>query len=113
MSDLQQRCHQHWDESLYDENGPPVEDADLSLWGTPFGLLKLQQAKITKLQAQHHANMRKGMEAAGFRWDDGPNGAGLICKYFTRGGGYYIDVGASTLIAEGKIKVKQAERSTN
>jgi len=30
-------------------------------------------------------------------------------KYFQRGGGYYIDVGASRLIIDGKIKVKQGQ----
>ena len=30
-------------------------------------------------------------------------------KYFQRGGGYYIDVGASQLIIDGKIKVKQGQ----
>ena len=33
-------------------------------------------------------------------------------KYFQRGGGYYIDVGASQLIADGKIKVKQGQEIT-
>ena len=30
-------------------------------------------------------------------------------KYFQRGGGYYIDVGASQLIIDGKIKMKQGQ----
>lgn len=30
-------------------------------------------------------------------------------KYLHRGGGYYIDVGASQLIADGKIKIKQGQ----
>lgn len=30
-------------------------------------------------------------------------------KYFQRGGGYYIDVGCSQLIIDGKIKVKQGQ----
>ena len=33
-------------------------------------------------------------------------------KYFQRGGGYYIDVGTSQLIADGKIKVKQGQEIT-
>ena len=33
-------------------------------------------------------------------------------KYFQRGGGYYIDVGASQLIADGKIKIKQGQEIT-
>ncbi|KAL9591376.1 MAG: hypothetical protein Q9179_007785, partial [Wetmoreana sp. 5 TL-2023] len=37
----------------------------------------------------------------------GIDGSGLFLKYLSRGGGYYIDVGASKLIIKGKIKVKQ------
>ena len=33
-------------------------------------------------------------------------------KYLRRGSGYYIDVGASDLIADGKIKLKSGVRST-
>ena len=38
--------------------------------------------------------------------DFGEDGSGLFMKYLRRGSGYYIDVGASDLIAEGKIKLK-------
>lgn len=31
----------------------------------------------------------------------------MFIKYLSRGGGYYIDVGASKLIADGRIKIKQ------
>ena len=51
----------------------------------------------------------EGLYRAGFKVDRGPNGAGLFFKYLQRGGGYYIDVGDSQLIADGKIKVKQGQ----
>jgi len=38
--------------------------------------------------------------------DFGDDGSGLFMKYLRRGSGYYIDVGASELIADGKIKLK-------
>ncbi|KAF1846462.1 FAD/NAD(P)-binding domain-containing protein [Cucurbitaria berberidis CBS 394.84] len=94
---------------LYDEDGPPVEDADLFLWSLPSELFKTQQIKLTKLQAEHDKKTLDGLRAAGFKTDDGPMGSGLIMKYFQRGGGYYIDVGASQLIIDGKIKVKQGQ----
>lgn len=53
------------------------------------------------------ASLRAGLKKAGFAQDAGPDGAGLFLKYLTRGGGYYIDVGASRLIIEGRIKMKQ------
>ena len=38
--------------------------------------------------------------------DFGDDESGLFMKYLRRGSGYYIDVGASELIASGKIKLK-------
>lgn len=50
----------------------------------------------------------EGLERAGFKLDFGINGAGISRQYMTRGGGYYIDVGCSQLIIDGKVKVKQS-----
>ncbi|KAL1967110.1 hypothetical protein VTN77DRAFT_3634 [Rasamsonia byssochlamydoides] len=97
---------------LYDENGPPVDDADLWLWSLPSEILKAQQIKITALQNQRDAKTLEGLQKAGFKLDNGPNDAGLFFKYFQRGGGYYIDVGASQLIIDGKIKIKQGQEIT-
>ncbi|KAF1838033.1 FAD/NAD(P)-binding domain-containing protein [Decorospora gaudefroyi] len=94
---------------LFDQDGPPVDDADLTQWGVPSELLKLQQLKLTKVQAEHDKKIHDGLRAAGFGLDSGPMDAGLFIKYFQRGGGYYIDVGASQLIIDGKIKIKQGQ----
>jgi cation diffusion facilitator CzcD-associated flavoprotein CzcO len=45
--------------------------------------------------------------AVGFEVDT-EHRTGWLMKYFTRGGGYYIDVGASDVIASGGIKVLQS-----
>ncbi|KAF2029669.1 FAD/NAD(P)-binding domain-containing protein [Setomelanomma holmii] len=94
---------------LYDEDAPPTEDADLFLWSIPGELFKAQQIKVTKVQAEHDKKILDGLAAAGFKTDSGPMGSGLLMKYFQRGGGYYIDVGASQLVVDGKIKVKQGQ----
>ncbi|KAF1937599.1 FAD/NAD(P)-binding domain-containing protein [Clathrospora elynae] len=94
---------------LYDQDSPPVDDADLFFWSMPSALLKAQQIKVTKVQAEHDKNIHDGLRAAGFGLDSGPMDSGLLIKYFQRGGGYYIDVGASQLIIDGKIKVKQGQ----
>lgn len=97
---------------LYDENGPPVEDADMYLHSMPSEILKALQVKVTELQAKNDAATLDGLEKAGFKLDRGPDDAGLFMKYFQRGGGYYIDVGASQLIVDGKIKVKHGQEIT-
>ncbi|MGH3769838.1 MAG: flavin-containing monooxygenase [Pseudonocardiaceae bacterium] len=92
---------------LYEESGPPVEEADLMLSSFPIPLIGQLHVGATKILAEMDAELLAGLERAGFKLDFGEDGSGLMMKYLTRGGGYYIDVGASTLIAEGKIKIKQ------
>lgn len=94
---------------LYDEQGPPVEDADVAFWSIPSSVLKSIHQDVTEAQNKHDAELLTGLEKAGFKLDQGPDGAGLFMKYFQRGGGYYIDVGASQLIIDGKIKIKQGQ----
>jgi hypothetical protein len=94
---------------LYEEGGPPTEDADLYLNSIPPPLFKAQQVKLTKLMNQNDAKTLEGLEKAGFKVDMGPMDAGLMMKYFQRGGGYYIDVGGSQLIIDGKVNVKQGQ----
>jgi cation diffusion facilitator CzcD-associated flavoprotein CzcO len=94
---------------VYDEDGPPVDDADMWLHSLPSEVLKALQVKLTARQAEFDAKTLKGLEKAGFKLDRGPEDAGLFMKYFQRGGGYYIDVGGSQLIVDGKIKVKQGQ----
>lgn len=94
---------------VYEEGGPPVDDADLIVHSLPTSVLKANHVKQGELQVEMDKEILEGLERAGFKVDRGPDEAGLLFKYFQRGGGYYIDVGASKLIAEGKIKVKQGQ----
>ena len=52
------------------------------------------------------ADLYARLERAGFMLDFGEDESGLGMKYLRRGSGYYIDVGASDLIASGEIKLK-------
>ncbi|KAL4885447.1 hypothetical protein BJY04DRAFT_134516 [Aspergillus karnatakaensis] len=94
---------------LYEEDGPQVDDADLFLYSIPSEQFKAQQVKITKLENDNDKELLDGLAKAGFRVDRGPDDAGLLIKYWQRGGGYTIEVGAGKLITEGKVKVKQGQ----
>ncbi|KAI0204251.1 hypothetical protein F4808DRAFT_448905 [Astrocystis sublimbata] len=94
---------------VYYENGPPVDDADILLHGLPLPVLKAIHVDVARRQAECDKEVLEGLARAGFKVDRGPDDAGLFFKYFQRGGGYYIDVGASQLIADGKIKVKHGQ----
>ena len=45
----------------------------------------------------------------GSTWTWGDDGSGLFMKYLRRGSGYYIDVGAAELIADGSIKLAHGQ----
>lgn len=94
---------------LFEEQGPAVDDADMLLHGIPLSVLKANSIKVCEAQAEADKETLEGLDRVGFKVDRGPDGAGLFIKYFQRGGGYYIDVGASKLIADGMIKVKQGQ----
>lgn len=94
---------------IYSEGGPPVDDADVWVYGQPSEIFKAAEVATVNKQAENDAATLAGLEKAGFKTDKGPDDTGLTMKYFQRGGGYYIDVGASQLIIDGKIKVKQGQ----
>ena len=94
---------------LYEEGGPETEDADLMFMSIPNAMLKRMHQDATSEISRRDEPLLKGLEKAGFKLDSGPDDAGFFMKYFQRGGGYYIDVGCSQLIIDGKIKIKQGQ----
>lgn len=93
---------------LYEEHGPPTEEADVYGQSLPIPVqFALNVAMTQKIKAAEKVEL-EGLEKAGFKLDYGEDGSGIYRKYITRGGGYYIDVGASQLIIDGKIKVVQS-----
>ena len=95
--------------SLYSEDGPALEDSDMLSWGSPSEVMKAVHRDVMVAQAAYDGEVLAGLERAGFKTDRGPEGAGLFFKYLQRGGGYYIDVGASRLIIDGKVKVQHGK----
>ncbi len=88
------------------ENGITTDKADLIFASIPYKIMHTFQIPIYEEMAKRDADFYKRLEKAGFILDFGDDGSGLFMKYLRRGSGYYIDVGASELIADGKIKLK-------
>lgn len=95
-------------EGLYDEHGPPTEDADVFGQSLPIPVQFALNVGMTDRIKAAEASTIQGLERAGFKLDYCNDGSGIYRKYITRGGGYYLDVGASQLIIDGKIKVEQS-----
>ncbi len=86
--------------------GVTTERADLTLASLPFKVMAQLQKPVYEQVAQMDAEFYEGLRKAGFLLDFGEDGTGLSLKYMRRGSGYYIDVGASELIANGSIRLR-------
>ncbi len=99
--------------ALYSEeavrNGVTTEKADLIFASLPYSILHEFQIPAYEEMKRRDADFYKGLEGAGFWLDWGDDGSGLFMKYLRRGSGYYIDVGASQLIIDGKVKLKRGQ----
>lgn len=101
--------------SLYSEeavaNGVTTQKADMIFASIPYHILHEFQIPLYEQMRERDADFYAGLEKAGFKLDWGADGSGLFMKYLRRGSGYYIDVGASQLIIDGKIKLKPGQVS--
>lgn len=98
---------------LYDKtylgDGPPVEIRDLLNASVPLEVVKASHKLITQEVRELDAPLLTRLEQAGFRLEFGEDGTGWPLKFRTRGGGYYFNVGCSELIADGRIRLIQAD----
>ena len=86
--------------------GITTEVADLTVASIPFRLLPLLQRPVYEEIRKRDAWLYEGLAKAGFLFDFGDDGSGIHSTYLRRGAGYYIDVGASQLIIDGRIKLR-------
>lgn len=86
--------------------GIDTDTADLLAASLPYAVLPELHRPLWAGIAAEDAAFYDRLRAAGFLLDFGEDGSGLSLKYLRRGSGYYIDVGASELIATGAIKLR-------
>ena len=95
---------------LYSEqaikNGIDHHKADLIFASVPYQIMHTFHIPVYEEMKKREADLYGRLEKAGFMLDFGEDGSGLFMKYLRRGSGYYIDVGASELVANGSIKLK-------
>jgi putative flavoprotein involved in K+ transport len=91
------------------ESGMTTEKADLTFASLPYRIMHEFQTPIYDAIRERDKQFYDRLTAAGFDLDWGDDGSGLFMKYLRRGSGYYIDVGASDLIADGTIKLAHGQ----
>ena len=87
------------------EAGITTDVADLLFASIPYRIMPTFHIPVYQEIARRDADLYERLARAGFLLDFGDDGSGLFMKYLRRGSGYYIDVGASELIADGRIKL--------
>jgi putative flavoprotein involved in K+ transport len=95
--------------ALYSEqavsSGITTEKADMIFASLPYRIMHEFQIPLYDQMRERDKDFYDRLQRAGFQLDWGEDGSGLFMKYLRRGSGYYIDVGASELVASGDIKL--------
>lgn len=98
-----------WD-ALYSEaavaGGMDTDTADLIVASAPFKLMPDRLVPANDKIRERDRDLYDGLESIGFQYDFGEDGTGIGGAYASRGGGYYIEVGASALLIDGEIALK-------
>jgi len=98
---------------LYSERavaaGVTTEKADLIFASLPYRIMHEFQIPLYEQMAERDKDFYDRLEKAGFELDWGDDGSGLFMKYLRRGSGYYIDVGAAELVANGEVRLAHGQ----
>jgi putative flavoprotein involved in K+ transport len=99
--------------ALYSEQavaaGVTTEKADLIFASLPYRIMHQFQIPLYEQMRERDKDFYQRLEAAGFEHDWGDDGSGLFMKYLRRGSGYYIDVGAADLVANGDVHLAHGQ----
>ncbi|NMJ41501.1 NAD(P)/FAD-dependent oxidoreductase [Roseomonas sp. JC162] len=86
--------------------GITTEQADFMAASRPYAMVaELHRALYRDIRV-HDAEFYARLEKVGFMLDFGEDDTGLSMKYLRRASGYYIDVGASELVASGEVALR-------
>lgn len=85
--------------------------ADLIFASIPYKVLPEFHKPAFEQIRQQDAGFYQSLTDAGFDLDFGDDDSGLFLKYLRRGSGYYINIGASELVADGSIALAKGEVS--
>ncbi|MGY1773731.1 flavin-containing monooxygenase [Blastococcus sp. SYSU D00813] len=91
---------------MYDGSGPPTEVADLLSASFPFNALPPLQRAVTAQMTAMDKPLLDRLEKAGFALNSGIDDTGALGLFLQKGGGYYVNVGCSELIADGEIAIR-------
>lgn len=95
--------------TLYKE-GRSIDEVDIVSIANDFDATLASYREFARIVTEMDKDLLAGLEKVGFRTDQGYLGGGYFANYLHRGGGYYLNVGASEYIVDGRIKLMQNDR---
>ena len=84
----------------------PIEDIDIITASVPYDLVRRLHGPLSRQMAYEDRDLHDRLRKVGFALDNGEDDTGFFLKLLRRLSGYYLNVGASDLIADGRIKLK-------
>jgi putative flavoprotein involved in K+ transport len=93
---------------LYRQNDGvrPITDTDLMAASVPYPLLARLHQPLSRQMMEDDKELLAGLRKIGFLLDNGEDNTGYFLKLLRYQAGYYLNIGASDLLIEGKIKLK-------
>lgn len=93
--------------ALYSEGSPPNAVADLLQHSLPHLLMEGGMAQRgTKAILAEQKDVQDGLRKVGFKLTAGILDAGILLNLKQKGGGHYFDIGATQMVIDGRIKLK-------
>jgi cation diffusion facilitator CzcD-associated flavoprotein CzcO len=84
----------------------PIVDIDMMAASVPYDLLRRLHGPLSRQMAEEDKDLLDGLRRVGFLLDNGEDDTGYFMKLLRYQAGYYLNVGASDLIIEGKINLR-------
>lgn len=92
---------------LYTEDQPlPIEFADQVAYSIPNLIGDDINRELVELAKEADKELLDGLAKQGFKFEWGPGGTGIIGAHMSGRDSYQINIGASELIVDGKVKLK-------
>jgi cation diffusion facilitator CzcD-associated flavoprotein CzcO len=99
--------HLHFSTLFTEDMAYTPDFADQMTYALPNVRSDEVNKRLVKLAAAADRGLLDQLEARGFKLNWGPDGTGIIGAHMSGKDSYQIDIGASGLIADGKVRLKQ------
>jgi cation diffusion facilitator CzcD-associated flavoprotein CzcO len=99
--------HKFWNPLFVEDMRYPPEFADQIQYAVPNVRTDPINRELVKQAAEYDRELLAKLEAVGFKLEWGPDGTGILGAHMSGKDSYQIDIGASRLVADGRIHLKQ------